>query len=256
MLLKNKVAIVTGASRGVGASIAQVLAHEGAAVCVNYLKSVDQASQVVDSIIGQGGRAFAHQADVTVSSEVEAMVTQVIKTYGRVDVVVNNALPTYKFDPTAPYTSIETVQWDNFSQQIEGTVKGVFNVVRAVVPSMKAQHFGKVINISTNLVYNPVVTYYDYTTAKAGLVGLTRNLAAELGQYGIRVNLIAGGLLRTTDASSATTDEVFELVAKNTPLRQTISVEEFAQSVLLFASDWSNAITGQSIAVDGGLTMP
>ena len=256
MLLKNKVAIVTGASRGVGASIAQVLAHEGAAVCVNYLKSVDQSSEVVDSIIGQGGRAFAHQADVTVSSEVEAMVTQVVKTYGRVDVVVNNALPTYKFDPTAPYTSIETVQWDNFSQQIEGTVKGVFNVVRAVVPSMKAQHFGKVINISTNLVYNPVVTYYDYTTAKAGLVGLTRNLAAELGQYGIRVNLIAGGLLRTTDASSATTDEVFELVAKNTPLRQTISVEEFAQSVLLFASDWSNAITGQSIAVDGGLTMP
>ena len=109
-------------------------------------------------------------------------MTQVIKTDGKVDIVVNNALPTYKFDPTAPYTSIETVQWDNFSQQIEGAVKGVFNMVRTVVPHMKAQHFGKVINISTNLVYNPVVTYYDCTTAKAGLVGLTRNLAAELGQ--------------------------------------------------------------------------
>ncbi|MEM9809122.1 MAG: SDR family oxidoreductase, partial [Cyanobacteria bacterium P01_D01_bin.56] len=167
----------------------------------------------------------------------------------------NNALPTYKFDPTAPYTSVETVQWENFSQQIDGAIKGAFNMVRAVVPQMKAQHFGKVINISTNLVYNPVVTYYDYTTAKAGLVGLTRNLATELGQYGIRVNLIAGGLLRTTDASSTTTDEVFNLVANSTPLRQAISVEEFAQSVLLFASDWSNAITGQSIAVDGGLTM-
>ncbi|MEM9808386.1 MAG: SDR family NAD(P)-dependent oxidoreductase, partial [Cyanobacteria bacterium P01_D01_bin.56] len=177
MILKNKVAIVTGASRGVGASIAQVLAAEGAAVCVNYLKSADQANQVVNAITKKGGQAFSYQADVTTLSEVEAMTMQVVETYGRVDVVVNNALPTYKFDPAAPYTSVETVQWENFSQQIDGAIKGAFNMVRAVVPQMKTQHFGKVINISTNLVYNPVVTYYDYTTAKAGLVGLTRNLA-------------------------------------------------------------------------------
>ncbi|MEL6439727.1 MAG: 3-oxoacyl-ACP reductase [Cyanobacteria bacterium J06621_8] len=256
MILENKVVIVTGASRGVGASIAQVLAREGAAVCVNYLRNTSQAKQTVESITEQGGTAFAHQADVRISSEVEAMVNRVVETYGKVDVVINNALPTYKFDPAAPYTSVETIQWDNFAQQIDGAVKGAFNMVQAALPYMKAQHFGKVINISTNLVYNPVVTYYDYTTAKAALVGLTRNLAAELGQYGIRVNLIAGGLLRTTDASSVTTDEVFELVANSTPLRQAISVEEFAQSVLLFASDWSNAITGQSLSVDGGLTMP
>ncbi len=256
MILKNKVVIVTGASRGVGASIAQILASEGAAVCVNYLQSRDRAEAVVKSIHEQNGQAFAYQADVTNSVEVVAMVAQVIKTYGRVDIVVNNALPSYKFEPTASYTSIETVQWENFSQQIDGILKGAVNMVQAVLPQMKSQNFGKIINISTNLVYNPVVTYYDYTTAKAGLVGLTRNLAAELGQYGIRVNLIAGGLLRTTDASSATTDEVFELVAGGTPLRQAIAVEEFAQSVLLFASDWSNAITGQSISVDGGLTMP
>ena len=256
MILKNKVVIVTGASRGVGASIAQILASEGAAVCVNYLQSRDRAEAVVQAIQEQNGRAFAYQADVTNSVEVAAMVVQVIKTYGRVDIVVNNALPSYKFEPTASYTSIETVQWENFSHQIDGIVKGAVNTVQAVLPQMKSQNFGKIINISTNLVYNPVVTYYDYTTAKAGLVGLTRNLAAELGQYGIRVNLIAGGLLRTTDASSATTDEVFELVAGGTPLRQAIAVEEFAQSVLLFASDWSNAITGQSISVDGGLTMP
>ena len=256
MILKNKVVIVTGASRGVGAAIAQVLASEGAQVCVNYLQSRDRAEQVANSITEQGGQAFTYQADVTNSTEVEAMVAQVIETYSRVDIVVNNALPSYKFEPTASYTSIETVQWENFSQQIDGAIKGSVNMVRAVLPQMKTQQFGKIINISTNLVYNPVVTYYDYTTAKAGLVGLTRNLAAELGQYGIRVNLIAGGLLRTTDASSATTDEVFDLVASETPLRQAIVVEEFAQSVLLFASDWSNAITGQSISVDGGLTMP
>jgi len=256
MILNGKVALVTGASRGVGASIAQVLAAQGAAVGVNYLQSADQAQQVVQAITAQGGRAFAHQADVTDAAAVEAMVAQVVATYGRLDVVVNNALPTYQFDPAAPYTSLETVQWHNFAQQIGGAIQGPFNVVRAALPQMKAQHFGKVINISTNLVYNPVVTYYDYTTAKAGLVGLTRNLAAELGQYGIRVNLLAGGLLRTTDASQATTDAVFDLVAGSTPLRQAISVDEFAQAALLLAADWSNAITGQSIAVDGGLTMP
>lgn len=256
MILKNKVVIVTGASRGAGAGIARTLAREGAAVCVNYFKSAAQAEAVVASITEAGGRAFACQADVTDSAQVEAMVAEVLATYGRVDIVVNNALPTYSFNPTAVYTSVETIGWSNFAQQIDGAIKGAFNTVRAVLPYMKEQHFGKIINISTNLVYNPVVTYYDYTTAKAGLVGLTRNLAAELGQYGIRVNLIAGGLLRTTDASRATTDEVFEFVANDTPLRQAISVEEFAESVLLFASDWSNAITGQSISVDGGLTMP
>lgn len=256
MILEDKVVIVTGASQGVGASVAKILASEGAAVCVNYLKSTELANQVVESISEKGGKAIAYQADVTVSSDVDKMVAKVIDTFGKVDVVVNNALPPYKFDPTAPYTSIESVQWDHFTQQIDGALKGAVNMVQAVLPHMKARQFGKVINISTNLVYNPVVTYYDYTTAKAGLVGLTRNLAAELGQYGIRVNLIAGGLLRTTQASSSTTDEVFDLVASGTPLRKTLSVDEFAQSVLLFASDWSNAITGQSISVDGGLTMP
>ncbi|MEM9808547.1 MAG: SDR family NAD(P)-dependent oxidoreductase [Cyanobacteria bacterium P01_D01_bin.56] len=160
MILENKVVIVTGASRGVGASIAQVLANEGAAVCINYLKSVDRATQLVKAITEKGGKAFAYQADVTDFATVEAMVAQVIQTYGRVDIVVNNALPTYKFDPAAPYTSVETIQWENFAQQIDGAVKGAFNTVRAVVPQMKAQQFGKVINIFTNLVYNPVVTYY------------------------------------------------------------------------------------------------
>lgn len=255
MILNNKVAIVTGSSRGVGAGIAKVLAREGATVCINYLKSKTEAEKVVDTIKKNGGNAFAHYADVTKASDVDELVAEVIGRHGKIDVVVNNALPPYKFDPSAPYTSIETVKWENFTQQFEGAVRAAFNVIHAVLPFMKERKFGKIINISTNLLYNPVVTYYDYTTAKAGLLGLTRNLAAELGKYGIRVNLIAGGLLQTTDASSVTTKEVFELVASETPLRKTVTVEEFAESILFFASDWSNAVTGQSIAVDGGLTM-
>ena len=255
-LLTDKVVIITGSSRGLGAEIAQQMAAAGAKVCVNYRQSKDAAEQVVAKIKDAGGQAFAYQADVTDLTQVQAMAQAVIERFSRIDVLVNNALPQYQFDPSADNTSIETVQWAHFSQQIDGIVKGAVNTVQAVLPQMKAQQMGKIINISTNLIYNPVVTYYDYTTAKSALVGLTRNLASELGPHGIRVNLLAGGLLKTTDASSLTTEEVFDYIATTTPLRQATSVADFANSVLLMASDLSAAITGQSIAVDGGLTMP
>ncbi len=255
-LLTDKVVIVTGASRGLGAQIATQMAAAGASVCVNYLNSEAAANKIVADIEKAGGQVFAYCGDVSDLTQMQAMAAEVIKRFGRIDVLVNNALPSYQFDPSADYTSIETVQWTHFSQQIDGIVKGAVNTVQAVLPQMKTQKMGKIINISTNLVYNPVVTYYDYTTAKSALIGLTRNLASELGQYGIRVNLLAGGLLKTTDASSLTTEEVFNYIATTTPLRQATLVADFANSVLLMASDLSAAITGQSIAVDGGLTMP
>jgi 3-oxoacyl-[acyl-carrier protein] reductase len=255
MNLRNRSVIVTGASRGAGAAIARELARGGASVCVNYLRSREQADEVVREITGGGGTAFAHQADVTRPEQVETLVRATAERFGRVDVVVNNALPAYSFDPSARYTSIETVTPEDLAGQFGGVVMGVVNTTRAALPYMKEQRFGKIVNIGTNLVYNPVVTYYDYTTAKAALLGLTRNLAAELGPYGIRVNLVAGGLLRVTDASSVTTPEVFDYVANASPLRQIVTPEEFARAVAFFASDWSDAITGQSIAVDAGLTM-
>lgn len=255
-LLTGKVAIVTGASRGLGAQIAQQMAAAGANVCVNYLNSKEAADKVVSDIKSAGGQAFTYQGDVTDLAQMQAMAAEVVKRFGSIDILVNNALPSYQFNPNADYTSIETVKWAHFSQQIDGIVQGAVNSVQAVLPQMKTQKMGKIINISTNLIYNPVVTYYDYTTAKSALIGLTRNLASELGQYGIRVNLLAGGLLKTTDASSLTTEEVFDYIATTTPLRQATSVSDFANSVLLMASDLSSAITGQSIAVDGGLTMP
>lgn len=255
-LLTGKVAIVTGASRGLGAQIAQQMAAAGANVCVNYLHSKDAAEAVVADIEASGGQAFAYQGDVTDLAQMQAMAAEVVKRFGRIDILVNNALPSYQFNPRADYTSIETVKWAHFSQQIDGIVQGAVNTVQAVLSQMKSQNMGKIINISTNLIYNPVVTYYDYTTAKSALIGLTRNLASELGQYGIRVNLLAGGLLKTTDASSLTTEEVFDYIATTTPLRQATSVTDFANAVLLMASDLSAAMTGQSIAVDGGLTMP
>ena len=256
MLLSDTVALVTGASRGAGAAIARALAAHGAAVCVNYLRSRERAEALAAEIEADGGRAFAYGADVTDPGAVRGMVDATVERFGRLDVIVNNALPEYSFDPTAPYASVETVEWSHFQRQIEGAIRGALNTVQAALPHFRSQGGGSVVNISTNLVYNPVVPYHDYTAAKAGLVGLTRTMAHELGPQGVRVNLVAGGLLQTTDASAATTDEVFDFVAQGTPLRRTISPEELAEATLFFASPLSRVVTGQSISVDGGLTMP
>ncbi|CAJ1970478.1 unnamed protein product [Cylindrotheca closterium] len=255
-LLDNKVALITGASRGLGAEIARIYAREGATVWVNYFQSEEKANAVVEEIKQAGGKAMAVQADVTDEEQVNSMMTTIIEKSSRLDIIVNNALPTYKFDATAPYTSIETISWENMDQQITGAIKGAINTTKAALSTFKTQSYGKIINVSTNLIYNPVVTYYDYTTAKAGLLGLTRNLATELGQYGVRVNILAGGLLETTDASSATSPEIFQAIATTTPLRKTTTTQDFAKASVFFASEMSDAITGQSISIDGGLTMP
>mmetsp|Transcript_55352 Transcript_55352/g.109731 ORF Transcript_55352/g.109731 Transcript_55352/m.109731 type:complete len:266 (+) Transcript_55352:188-985(+) len=255
--LQGKTAIITGASRGVGAELARVYAREGANVIVNYFQSKDKATAVAAEINGLGGgRAIAAFGDVTSKDDMIALVAIAKAEFGTVEILVNNALASYQFNPASPQASIETVEWGHFDQQMRGSLGGAVNAVQAMLPLFSAQAFGKVVNIGTNLVYNPVVTYYDYTASKAALVGLTRNLAAELGPKGVRVNLVAGGLLETTDASSLTTPEVFGYVAAGTPLRKTTTVSEFANACVFFASDASNAVTGQSLSVDGGLTMP
>ena len=255
-LSSEQVAIITGASRGVGAEIARVYAREGASVVVNFFQSEDKAKAVVDEITAAGGKAIACYGDVTKAGDMVALAKAAKDTFGRIDILVNNALASYKFDPAAACASIKTVEWEHFDSQFRGTIAGAVNAVQAVLPSMEEQAYGKIVNIGTNLVYNPVVTYYDYTASKAALVGITRNLAAELGPKGIRVNLVAGGLLERTDASSLTTPEVFGFISNTTPLRKTTTVKDFAEACVFFAADASNAVTGQSLSVDGGLTMP
>ena len=256
--LAGSLAVITGASRGVGAEIAKVYAREGAKVVVNYFKSKDQADKVVAAINELGcARAFAVYGDVTVKKDMVALVGTAEKHFGmKVSIVVNNALAAYKFNPASSMASIKTVEWKDFDQQMKGSLAGAVNMVQAALPSFEAAKFGKIVNIGTNLVYNPVVTYYDYSAAKAALVSLTRNLAAELGPSGVRVNLVAGGLLETTDASALTTKEVFGFVSAGTPLRKTTTVNDFAEACVYFAASASNAVTGQSLSVDGGLTMP
>lgn len=283
------------ASRGVGAELARIYAREGAYVVVNYFQSKDRAETVVTAIseLHGPGRALAVYGDVRVKADMEALVATAEKHFEmRVSVLVNNAIAFFQFNPATPSASIKTVTADNLEQQMKGSLVGSVHAVQACLPSFEAANFGKVVNVGTNLVYNPVVTYYDYTAAKAALVALTRNLAAELGPMGVRVNLVAyviacraedlavppvsrllvprmlsdsglrfapvcsGGLLETTDASALTTKEVFGFVAAGTPLRKATTVNAFAEACVYFAADASNAVTGQSLSIDGGLTMP
>lgn len=145
--------------------------------------------------------------------------------YGQIDVVVNNALGDFKFDLIAQKSFIG-LQLEDYQKQLDGTLKAAFHIIQSVLPQFIERHCGSIISIGTNLYQNPIVPYHEYTTAKAGLIGFIRNLAAELGQYGINVNVVSGGLLKVTDASAVTTAEVFDFIAQSTPLKKVTSPEE------------------------------
>ena len=255
MLLANRVALITGASRGIGAAIARELAAHGAAVGVNYFRSADAAAEVVRGIEQAGGRAVALGADVRDGEAVRAMTDRLAEEFGGVDVLVNNALHNYRFDPVANPRFGE-MGWDEFQDQIDGTLKAAYHTTRAALPHLRARGGGRIVNILTNLITFPVVQYHAYTTAKSAMLGFSRNLAAELGPEGIAVNMVAGGLIMTTAASEPTTPEVQEIVRGSTPLRRLGAPEDIARAVAAWSSDLLGFATGQYVAVDGGLTMP
>lgn len=248
--LNQQLVIVTGASRGLGAAIAQAFLREGAKVVINYLKSADRAQALAATA---PDRALAVQADVRDPAAVAAMVARASQHFGLpVTTIVNNALPAFQFNGDArPHA--DTLDWAQLNAQLEGSVRAALNTTQAALPGMRAAGGGRIINVGTNLVQNPVVPYHDYTAAKAALLAFTRTLSHELGADGITVNMVSGGLLRTTDASAATPDAVFDMIAAGTPLREVTTPEQFADAVLFFASPWSRAVTGQNLIVDGGL---
>lgn len=248
--LAQQLVLVTGAGRGLGAHIARAFLAQGAKVIVNYLNSASAANDLAASAPGQ---ALAIQADVSDTASVKAMFEHAHTHFGQpVTTVVNNALPAFQFNGDAREHA-DVLRWESIAQQMEGVVRGALNTTQAALPGMKQAGFGRVINIGTNLFQNPVVPYHDYTAAKAALLSLTRTLSQDMGPDGITVNMVSGGLLRTTDASAATPEAVFDLIAASTPLRRVTTPEEFADAVLFFASPWSRAITGQNLVVDGGL---
>lgn len=250
--MMTRTVLVTGSSRGLGAAIARTIAQRGFQVVINYNQS-KEAAQELAAEIGEE-KAIAIQADVMNREEVDEMVKKATDYFGGIDVVVNNALVDFKFDPNKQ-KSFKDLTWDDYQKQLDGTLKGAFNVVQSVIPQFIEQRDGSIISIGTNLYQNPVVPYHEYTTAKAGLIGFTRNIASELGEYGIRANVVSGGLLKTTDASAVTTPEVFELIAQSTPLKKVTTPQDVANMVAYLASEHAKGVTGQNITVDGGLTM-
>lgn len=249
MRLSDQIVLITGGGRGVGAAAARAFAREGARVVINWRASGNRAEALAAEI---GERAVAVQADVADRPAVEAMIATAERRFGApVTTVVNNALD-YSFNGDAR-SVLTDIAWADLEGQFSTVVRGALNVIQATAPGMMRTGFGRVINIGTNLFQNPVVPYHDYTAAKAALLSLTRTASADLGPSGITVNMVSGGLLRTTDASAATPDAVFDLIAGMTPLRSVTTPEEFADAVLFFASPWSRAVTGQNLVVDGGL---
>ena len=254
MNFAGKVVLVTGASRGIGAAIARAFASEGATVAVNYLSNDAAAADVVTQCKAAGGDAWAVKADVGSEDAVQAMVKHALDEVGRIDVLVNNAFRPYSFDPQRRQLFGE-LAWRDYQAQFDGAVGGAYNVCKALLPHFHQRTQGSIVNIVSDLVERPVVPYHDYTTAKSALVGFSRNLAAELGPLGIRVNCVAPGLVYPTRASSETREEFRESIIAATPLRRIARPEDIAGPVLFIASDWSRFMTGQVLFVDGGLVM-
>jgi 3-oxoacyl-[acyl-carrier protein] reductase len=254
MKLQNKVVLVTGASRGIGAAIAKAFGRSGAFVVVNYLSNEGLATEVVKEIEASGGGGVAIQADVRDGSQVETMVSEVAQELGTIDVVVNNALPHYTFNPKTRKTAWE-IPWEDYQDQFDGNLRGAYNVCQAVLPNMKTQGTGRIINMVTNLIDFPIVPYHDYTTAKSALLGFTRNLAKDMGSFNITINAVAPGLTYPTDSSRETQETVREQILQLTPLNRLATPQDITGPVLFLASDMAAFITGQCLRVDGGLVM-
>ncbi|MDP4126826.1 MAG: SDR family oxidoreductase [Bacillota bacterium] len=252
--MQDKVVLVTGASRGIGKAIAKHFGSRQAIVIVNYLQNSKCAEEVVRDIEAFGGQGVALQADVTKEAAVNLMLEQIVDSFGTVDVLVNNALCHYTFNPKQRKTAWE-LEWQDYQTQIDGSLKGTFNTCKAAMPLMKRQNFGRVINMVTNLIDFPIVPYHDYTTAKAAVLGYSHNLAKELGPFGITVNCVAPGLTYPTDSSRDTQEDVREAIIRLTPLGRLAGPEDIAGTVSFLASEEASFITGQTIHVDGGLTM-
>jgi len=246
-LLEGKVALVTGASRGIGRAIALELARRGALTVVNYNASAEAAAAVVSAIEAAGGQAIAVQADVSDLSQAKALVQAAVKTYGRLDVLVNNAGVTRD-------QLILLMKEDDWDTVICVDLKSLFNTCKAAARVMMRQRYGRIVNISSiaGLVGQGGQT--NYAAAKAGVIGFTKSLAKELGSRGITANVVAPGLV-PTDLTADLPDELRQKAIDMAPLGRLGRPEEIAYAVAFLASDEAAFITGAVLPVDGGLVM-
>jgi len=248
MDMKGKVALVTGASRGIGRATAKLLAAKGAAVAVNYFQSESAAIEVVEEIMKAGGRALAIKADVRDEEQVLSMVGEAEKSLGPIDILVSNASIGF---PVKPFTQFS---WNEFEAKLSGELKSIFFSCQAVLPGMIERKSGNIIAISSTLSRHSSPGFIAHSTAKSGLDAFVRSLAEEVGPFGIRVNVVAPGLT-LTDATSWLPEQQKAMMADMTPLKRIALPEDIAGVVLAIASDHSRFVTGCYIPVSGGLLM-
>ncbi|WP_242394920.1 SDR family NAD(P)-dependent oxidoreductase [Anaeromyxobacter oryzisoli] len=247
-MMKNRVALVTGASRGIGAAVAKRLARHGAAVAVNYLQNEAAARAVVEEIRRGDGRAVAVRADVRDPAQVQAMVAEATAALGPVDTLVVNASIGFPIRPFLDY------EWADFQAKLVGELGAAFHCCKAVLPGMIARRSGCIVAISSGLSRHPGPGFVAHSTAKSGLDAFVRALALELGPSGVRVNAVAPGLT-DTDATANQPAAQKEAIARLTPLGRNGVPDDVAGAVLMIASDAGRFLTGAYVPVSGGALM-
>lgn len=245
--LQGKVAIVTGSSRGIGAGIAKTLAAGGAKVVVNHRHSPEMADMVVAEIRAEGGEATVIQADVAESVEAQQLVAKTIDTYGQIDILVNNAGITRDM-------VIMMMKDDDWDAVLKTNLSSTYYCCKAVVRPMMKKRSGRIINITSVVGQAGQAGQTNYAASKAGIIGFTKSLAKEVGSRNITVNAVAPGFIPTA-LTEVLPDEAIQTIKGNTPLGRLGTVDDVATAVLFLASDEAAFITGQVLAVDGGLVM-
>jgi 3-oxoacyl-[acyl-carrier protein] reductase len=247
--MTGRVAVVTGASSGIGAATARLLAERGMRVVVNYLHSREAAEEVVAGIEAAGGQAMAVQADVRDTAEVQAMVARVAAEWGGVDVLVHNALTPYAIKP------FQDMTWDELGGKLDDELRAAFVITKAVLPAMTEQNWGRLIYLGTALSRTPRAGMIALGTAKAALTQFARYLAQELGPSGITVNIVEPGPVAETRISQVLDDEQKQRQVAATPLGRLAVPADVAQVVAFYAGEDNAFMTGTTAAVNGGMSM-
>ena len=246
-LLENKIALVTGASRGIGRQIALTLAAEGAYVVVNYNGSADAANAVVEEMKANGGNGEVYQCTVSDFAAVEEMIKTLVKKLGRIDILVNNAGITRD-------NLLMKMSEEDFDAVISTNLKGVFNCIKHISRQMLKQKAGRIINISSVSGVLGNAGQANYCAAKAGVIGITKSAARELASRGITVNAVAPGFI-ATEMTDVLSDSVKAAATEQIPMKHFGSTQDIAETVAFLASDKAGYITGQVLSVDGGMAM-
>ena len=245
--LSGKTVLVTGGTRGIGYAMVQLFAAEGANIAFIYMSSVERAVALEQELAGKGIKAKGYKADVALSDDAQKTVDEVVKEFGRIDVLVNNAGITRD----GLLMRMNEQQWD---EVIDTNLKSAFNYTKACTPIMMRQRSGCILTVSSVVGVHGNAGQANYSASKAGLIGFTKSVAKELASRGVRANVIAPGFVMTEMTQQIPEEKLAEW-CKTIPIQRGASVEEIANVALFLVSDQSSYITGQVIQVDGGMSM-